>query len=70
MKRKELYRPTIIEIKDTEHGGFKVVEVDLENDDCQLATILEFKPENSDLPIEEAREFVQYLIGYYNHNYS
>ena len=65
---KNLYRPSKIEIKDTEHGGFKVV--DSENDDNQMATILEFKPENSDLPIEETREFVQYLIEYYNHNYS
>jgi hypothetical protein len=65
---KNLYRPTKIEIKDIEHGGFKVV--DSENDDYQMATILEFKPENSDLPIEETREFVQYLIEYYNHNHS
>ena len=64
----KLYRPRRIEIKETEHGGFKVV--DSLNDDYQLATILEFKPENSDLPIEQTREFVQYLIEYYNHNYS
>jgi len=63
-----LYRPVKIEIKDTKDGGFKVV--DSENDDYCLATILEFKPENSDLPIEETREFVKYLIDYYNHNYS
>ena len=65
---KRLYRPIRIEIKDTEYGGFKVV--DSENDDYQMATILEFKPQNSDLPIEETREFVQYLIEYYNHNYA
>lgn len=59
-----LYRPTKLEIKNTKHGGFKVV--DSEN---ELATILEFKPENSDLPIKETREFVEYLIEYYNHNY-
>lgn len=62
-----LYRPTKIEIKDTKHGGFKIV--DSENDDYQMATILEFNPANSDLPIEETREFVEYLIEYYNHNY-
>jgi len=65
---KRLYRPIRIEIKDTEYGGFKVV--DSENDDYQMATILEFKPQNSDLPIEETREFVQYIIEYYNHNYA
>jgi hypothetical protein len=61
---KEIYRPIEIEIKDTEHGGFKVV--DSEND----AIILEFKPEDSNLPIEETREFVQYLIEYYNYNHN
>jgi hypothetical protein len=65
---KELYRPGQVGIKDTENGGFKVVELD--SDDYQLATILEFNPENSDLPTEETREFVKYLIGYYNRNYS
>lgn len=61
---KNLYRPRKIEIKDTKGGGFKVV--DSKNDDNQMATILEFKPENSDLPIEDTREFVKYLIEYYN----
>jgi hypothetical protein len=63
----DLYRPETIEIKSNDGGGFKVVDSD--NDSNQLATILEFNPLNSDLPIEETREFVQYLIEYYNHNY-
>jgi len=58
------YRPKKIEMKPTKHDGFKVV--DSYNDDNQLATILEFKPEDSDLPIEETKEFVQYLINLYN----
>ena len=63
-----LYRPSKLEIKITEYGGFKIV--DSENDDYQLATILEFNPINSDLPIEGVREFAEFLIEYYNHNYS
>lgn len=65
--KETIYRPEKIEVKNTPNGGFKVV--DSENDDYQLATILEFNPENSDLPIKETREFVEYLIEYYNHNY-
>lgn len=57
-----LYRPTTIEIKDIKDGGFKIV-------DSTLATILEFNPLNSDLPIDMVREFAEYLIEYYNHNY-
>lgn len=63
----EIYRPTKIEIKDTKNG-FKVVDCD--DDDYQLATILEFNQTNSDYPIEEIREFVQYLIEYYNNNHN
>lgn len=61
---KNLYRPTNVEIIDTEHG-FEVI--DSEND---ASIILEFNPKNSDLSVEETREFVQYLIEYYKHNYS
>ena len=63
-----MIRPSKIEIKKTGNGSFKIVDCD--NDDNQLATLLEFKPENSDLPIEEVREFAEYLIEYYNHNHS
>lgn len=54
------YRPIKLEIKNTEHDGFKVV--DAENDDYQLATILEFRPINSDLPVKETRELEQICI--------
>jgi hypothetical protein len=64
---KELYRPNNLKIVDTNEGGFKVVDVD--SNDYQLATILEFNPINSDLTIDMAKEFAEYLIGYYNHNY-
>lgn len=63
---KNLYRPTKIEIKNTKDGGFKVVESG--SDDSVI--ILEFNPKNSGLPAKKTREFVEYLIEYYNCNYS
>lgn len=67
----ENYRPGKLQIVEggfkTPVGGFKIVDSDLE--DNQLATVLEFNPLNSDLPIEEVKEFAEFLIGYYNHNY-
>ena len=63
----ELYRPRELKIVDTDNGGFKIIDVDF--NDYELATILEFNPINSDLPKNMTREFAEYLIGYYNHNY-
>lgn len=67
MEPKKVYRPQELSIKETDNGGFKIVDVDFDN--YELATILEFNPINSDLPIEMTKEFAQYLIEYYNHNY-
>lgn len=61
------YRPTKLEIKDLENGRFKIV--DSEDDDYELATILEFNPENSDLSIEMVREFVEYLTEWHNQHH-
>lgn len=58
------YRPNKIKIKDFKFGGFKIVDVD--NDNNQLATILEFNPLNSDLPIDYVKEFATYLVNKYN----
>ena len=54
----DIYRPKI-QIKPTENGGFKIVDKD--NDVNQLATIMEFIPTNSDLPIKSVKEFIEYL---------
>jgi hypothetical protein len=64
----EVYRPRELKVVDIPDGGFKIVDVD--SNDYQLATILEFNPLNSDLPISMTKEFAEYLISYYNHNYS
>ena len=68
LKDKEIYRPSELKISDTDNGGFEVIDVDL--DGYQLAILFEFNPINSDLTPEMAREFAEFLIGYYNHNYS
>ena len=65
---KEVYRPRVLKVVDIPDGGFKIVDVD--SNDYQVATILEFNPLNSDLPISMTKEFPEYLISYYNHNYS
>jgi hypothetical protein len=64
----ELFRPTKLEIVDTNNGGFKIVYKEL--DGRIDATFMEFNPNNSDLGTEQAREFAEWVIGYYNHNYS
>ncbi len=63
-----MYRPIKLEIIDTDDGGFKVI--DLENNEYQLATVFEFNPINTDLPIKETKEFVQYLINNYEYPYN
>jgi hypothetical protein len=66
---KKIYRPTKLEIEETKNGGFKIVGYgDYYN--ITTITILEFNPKNSDLSIEMSREFAEFLIEYYNHNYS
>jgi len=67
MSKEKIYRPRELEVVDIPGGGFKIVDVDL--NDYELATILEFNPINSDLPKSMTKEFAEYLIGYYNHNY-
>jgi len=62
--KKHTYNLVKIMIKDTKNGGFKIVQG--ENDDYQLATLLEFKPTDSDLPIEEVRDFAEDLVELYN----
>lgn len=64
---KVCYRPNELKVVDTNNGGFEVIDVDLEG--YQLAIIFEFNPTNSDLTPERAKEFAEFLIGYYNHNY-
>ena len=68
---KEVYRPRELKVVDIRNGGFKGFKiVDVDFNDYELATILEFNPLNSDLPISMTKEFVEYLISYYNHNHS
>lgn len=61
---KKLYRPKHLKVKTSHANDFKVVDV--ENDVQQLATVFEFNSVNSDLPIEETREFVEHLCQNYN----
>ncbi len=67
MSEEKIYRPRELKVVDIPGGGFKIVDVDSQL--YQLATILEFNPINSDLPKSMTKEFAEYLIGYYNHNY-
>ena len=60
----EIYRPRELKIVDNQHGGFKIVDPSIEA--YMLATMLEFNPINSDIPLHEAKEFAEYLIGCYN----
>lgn len=58
------YRPSNIKIVDIDSEKFKIVDSD--NDDYEMATILEFNAINSDLSIAMTKEFANHLIECYN----
>lgn len=60
------YRPKL-QIKELSRGDFKIVDSD--NDNNQLATILTFDSFKTDLPVKETREFIEYLVKFYNENH-
>jgi len=62
-----VYRPSKLEILEGENGAFRIVDKDFEI--YEMAIVLEFNPTNSDLSIEMARQFADYLIEHYNLNH-
>ena len=65
MEKEELFRPSELSIQARPNNGFIIIA-----DEDQSKCVLEFRPSNSPLTTEQAMEFAQYLIDYYNHNYS
>lgn len=63
MKKKKLYRPSEVSIVVLDDKSFNIVDEDL-NVICSFGV-----GDISNLDMEPTKEFMEYLIEYYNHNY-